>query len=376
MDPIEQAIRNAFTKGDPEDRAFREKVYRSASAALEKALQANASITPEAAARRRKSLLAVVTSVESEFVPAVEPAAPSVSPPVAAPSAPMQEPAAPDIPAPAAARREEPSFFPESPRVEPPVSRDPAPDWPTAPAPQRAERPALAGEPRRPSAEPAARSEEKPKRGRSRWGSIAGLLSFLIIVGLAVWIAAEVGLFAPRDSGQPQGSGPAASDSGSGTDGAPRRPGEDEALENWIVVFSPDDPTTVAAAAGAKAEVVDAGGDKAIRIASGQSGAVVRFDIGQGTLERITGKHAVFDIVARTGDGPETQMSVSCDFGALGECGRNRYIVGSQRSEFLLQVDVPAGTPAGAGAIEIQSDVEDGGKAVEILQIRVSATAP
>lgn len=379
MDPIEQAIRNAFTKGDPEDRAFRERVYRSASAALEKALQANASITPEAAARRRKSLLAVVTSIESEFVPAVEPAAPSVSPvvapPVAAPSAPMREPAALDIPppAPAAARREEPSFFPESSRAEPPVSSDPAPDWPAA---QRAERPALAREPRQASAEPAARYEEKPKRGRSRWGSIAGLLSFLIIVGLAVWIAAEVGLFAPRDSGQPQASGPAASDGGSGTDGAPRRPGEDQALENWIVVFSPDDPTTVAAAAGAKAEVVDAGGDKAIRIASGQSGAVVRFDIGQGTLERITGKHAVFDIVARTGDGPETQMSVSCDFGALGDCGRNRYIVGSQRTEFLLQVDVPAGTPAGAGAIEIQSDVEDGGKAVEILQIRVSATTP
>ena len=382
MDPIEQAIRNAFTKGDPEDRAFRERVYRSASAALEKALQANASITPEAAARRRKSLLAVVTSIESEFVPAVEPAAPSVSPvvapPVVAPSAPMREPAAPDIPspAPAEARREEPSFFPDSPHAEPPVSRDPAPDWPAAPAPRRAGRPALAGEPRQVPAEPAARSEEKPKRGRSRWGSIAGILSFLIIAGLAVWIAAEVGLFAPSGGGQPQASGPAATGTGSGTDGEPRKPGDEEALENWIVVFSPDDPTSVAAAPGAKAEVVEAGGDKAIRIASGQSGAVVRFDIGQGTLERIAGKHAVFDIVARTGDGPETQMSVSCDFGALGDCGRNRYIVGSQRSEFLLQVDVPAGTPAGAGAIEIQSDVEDGGKAVEILQIRVSATTP
>jgi len=379
LDPIEQAIRNAFAKGDPEDRAFRERVYRSASAALEKALQANASVTPEAAARRRKSLLAVVTSIESEFVPAVEPAAPSVSPtvapPMAAPSVPVREPAAPDIP-PAVARRAEPSFFPDSPRAEPPVSHDPTPDWSAAPAPERAERPALAGEPRQAPAKPAARSEEKPRRTRSRWGAVAGLLSFLIILGLAVWIAAEFGLFGPPGGGQPQASGPAASDNGSGTEGAPRRPGEDQALEDWIVVFSPDDPTTVAAAAGAKAEVVEAGGDKAIRIASGQSGAVVRFDIGQGTLERIAGKHAVFDIVARTGDGPETQMSISCDFGALGDCGRNRYIVGSQRSEFLLQVDVPAGTPAGAGAIEIQSDVENGGKAVEILQIRVSASAP
>ena len=93
-------------------------------------------------------------------------------------------------------------------------------------------------------------------------------------------------------------------------------------------------------------------------------------------IVEISHSRFVFDIVARTGDGPETQMSVSCDFDALGDCGRNRYIVGSQRSEFLLQVDIPAGTPAGAGAIEIQSDAANGGKAVEILQIRVSAGAP
>ena len=93
-------------------------------------------------------------------------------------------------------------------------------------------------------------------------------------------------------------------------------------------------------------------------------------------MERIAGKHAVFDIVARTGDGPETQMSVSCDFGALGDCGRNRYVVGAQRSEYLFKMEVPSATPAGAGVIEIQSDLENSGKTVEIVQIRVSVGAP
>jgi hypothetical protein len=383
LDPIEQAIRNAFSKGNPEDPAFREKVYRSANAALEKALQANASISPEAAERRRKSLLAAVTSIESEFVPAVEAvASPDAStaamsaPPVAAPVPSVDESDEPPEPMLSAARpagRKEPTLFSEPARIEStPARQEPASDWPAA---LSVDRPKLAGD-----ASPAPRPDraaDRPARKRGRWGTVAGLFSFLIIVGLAIWAAAEFGLLnLPNDGAQPQASGPQQTASGSGTEGEPRKPGEEEALENWIVVFSPDDPTSVAAAAGATAEVVEGGGEKAIRISSGPSGAVVRFDVGQGILERIAGKHAVFDIVARTGDGPETQMSVTCDFGALGDCGRNRYVVGPQRSEYLFQIDVPSATPAGAGVIEVQSDVANSGKSVEIVQIRVSTGAP
>ncbi len=381
MDPIEQAIRNAFSKGNPEDPAFREKVYRSANAALEKALQANASISPEAAERRRKSLLAAVTSIESEFVPAVEavvPPSPSPEvqtvPPVMAPTAVTRESdAPPEVEVPAPARREEPSFFPDPVRTEPALAREePASDWPAAPS---VDRPKLAGD--APPAQSPDRAAERPSRKRGRWGTVAGLFSFLIIVGLAIWAAAEFGLLnLPNDNTRPQASGTPQTAPGSGTEGEPRKPGEEEALENWIVVFSPDDPTSVAATAGAKAEVIEGGGEKAIRISSGPSGAAVRFDVGQGILERIAGKHAVFDIVARTGDGPETQMSVTCDFGALGDCGRNRYVVGAQRSEYLFKMDLPSATPAGAGVIEIQSDLENSGKAVEIVQIRVSVGAP
>ncbi len=380
MDPIEQAIRNAFSKGNPEDPAFREKVYRSANAALEKALQANASISPEAAERRRKSLLAAVTSIESEFVPAVEVVVPSTQPPeaktvppVMAPTVSARESDAPQVEVPAPARREELSLFSDPVRTEPAPQREElASDWPAAPSDDR---PTLAGDAPPPQARD--RAVERPSRKRGRWGTVAGLFSFVIIVGLAIWAAAEFGLLKlPNDSAQPQVSGTPQSAPGSGTEGEPRKPGEEEALENWIVVFSPDDPTSVAARPGATAEVIESGGEKAIRISSGPSGAAVRFDVGQGILERIAGKHAVFDIVARTGEGPETQMSVTCDFGALGDCGRNRYVVGTQRAEFLFQMDVPSAAPAGAGVIEVQSDVANAGKSVEIVQIRVSVGAP
>ena len=132
LDAIEQAIRNAFAKGNPEDPAFRERVYRSAYAALEKALQANTALAPEIAERRRKALMSAVSSIESEFIPAVEPAQPPSMSDLATEERP--EPAAPDI-------------RPEPPRSAHPSSReriDPAfpgaddrPDWPAAPEPLR-----------------------------------------------------------------------------------------------------------------------------------------------------------------------------------------------------------------------------------------------
>ena len=44
-------------------------------------------------------------------------------------------------------------------------------------------------------------------------------------------------------------------------------------------------------------------------------------------LDQIAGKHAIFDVIARAEDGKDTQMTVDCDFGELGDCGRKRYAV-------------------------------------------------
>ncbi|TIV99004.1 MAG: hypothetical protein E5V85_09315, partial [Mesorhizobium sp.] len=81
MDAIEKAIRNAFEKGNAEDRVFREKVYRSAFAALDRVLQANPNVTVEAAINRRKAVQAKIAEIESEFLPAVQ-AVPDVTLPL------------------------------------------------------------------------------------------------------------------------------------------------------------------------------------------------------------------------------------------------------------------------------------------------------
>ncbi len=71
MDVIEKAIRGAFEKGDADSRTFRERVYRSAFAALDRALQANPGVTVETAISRRKALQAKITEIEQEYIPAL-----------------------------------------------------------------------------------------------------------------------------------------------------------------------------------------------------------------------------------------------------------------------------------------------------------------
>lgn len=359
LDAIEQAIRNAFAKGDPEDPAFRERVYRSAQNALEKAIQANPNIAPDAAARRRQHLLNVVAGIEADFVIATD----EVDAPMVAPSIEVDPPrtaATPAAAAPSSTGRREPGFD------------APDPSWESAPV--VADPPlagTLAGSP--PPAMEERRREEAPERPRRRfpWGTVAGLLIFLIIVGLAFWTAVELGFVkipGTKPAPEPVVSAPV------GSTQEPQPAGASASLEDWMPVFSPDNPTTAVAAGGARAEVAGDNGQQVMRISSGASGTPVRFEIGQGVLEKLAGKRAVFDIVARGGEGKETEMSVTCALQGLADCGRNRYAVGIEKAEYLFEVNVPAGVAQGGGAIEIVSDVTGAGRSVELIEIRVTAS--
>lgn len=368
MDAIEQAIRNAFAKGDPGDRTFRERVYRSASSAIEKAVQANPALGADELDRRRRALLATITRIETEFVRAA-PVAPAASTAPAAPTptaAPRPVPPAPAptvAPVSAPAPRVDPQFgaAPAAPR-EPGPTFDLVADDRLDPAGDAAADAYAADE-----AEPARSRGRRQRGGSGRWGWLVGLLVFLIIGGLAVWTAAELGLLTQRQTTETADTGPAAPGTG------PARPGESGALEDWITVFSTDDPTTVSALSGARAEVVGTGPQSVLRISGGSSGVAVRFDIGQGVLERIAGKRAVFDIVARGAEGVETQMSVSCELSGLQECGRNRYQVGTERAEYLFEVDVPAGAARSDGVLLVVADATGENRSLEIVEIRVTA---
>lgn len=382
MDPIEKAIRNAFGKGNADDRAFREKVYRSAFAALDRALQANPGITVEVAIKRRKAMQARIAEIESEFLPAVPAVAPQVQNgeptlTVEVPSVDVEPKSQATAPTKAPAVKQEPSIGGEqdaSPSSAEPHSAQPV-------VPDIVLEPALAASPPTGPA-PAAdggvevspdRDERRAARRRLPYGALLLGLLLLGAAGSGLWWAAKTSLL--KAPAQVE-TAPSTAEGGDNTPSEGVQglatPGEADQARAWITVFTPSDPTLVSAPSDAKAEVMQDDTGSFLRIRSGASGAAVSFDVGQGVLEKLAGKHAVFDILARSEEGKETQMSLDCNFGDMGDCGRKRYAVGHERNEYLFDVQFPNKRPNAAGSIAINSDFDKQGKSIDIYEIRVS----
>lgn len=380
MDPVEKAIRNALEKGNAEDRAFREKVYRSAFAALERATASQPELTVEMAIKRRQSLQAKITGIESEYLPAApalpvhpgevpavsldEQQAPSEhiadAPAIEAPSIEANAGAAPSI----ALDRE-----PESIAAAPAVDLGPGPEA----------EPVLAGS--APAAAVAPDRDERRARKRRPLAAAFVVLTLVCAAAIGGWWAYQTGLLKlPESQPAPPQIVQEEEDFDPAAEDIPLQPGEPgtiqggstQELRNWITVFTPDDPSAVNAPSGATAEVSEDESGQYMRIRSGTAGAAVVFDVGQGILEQIAGKKAVFDISARAEDGTQTQISISCDFGEMGDCGRKRYAVGYERGEYLFDVQLPANRPGAGGSIAVNSDFSNEGKAVDIYEIKVS----
>lgn len=347
MDPIEKAIRSAFEKGNADERDFREKVYRSAFAALDRALKANPNLTVEAAINRRKALQAKIAEIESEFTFAAAVVDPAEND--------AFEPSLDDVRPGNGGRA---SAAPDIAGEERTARRKPA----------RAEGRAVAGE----------RDERRARRFRIPFARLFVTATLVAALGIGGWWALQTGMFKSSAQRDTSVHNPAQTTTSEDfipeNEAAPIRPGQADSSRAWIDVFSPVDATSVSAPGATSAEVMRDSSGSFLRIRSGGSDEAVLFDVGQGVLEKLAGKQATFDIIARAADGKETQMSVDCNFGELGGCGRKRYVVGADRADYLFELDFRSKNPGSGGTIAINSDVGGGGKPVDIYEIRVSVS--
>ncbi|RST87193.1 hypothetical protein EJC49_07045 [Aquibium carbonis] len=416
MNPIEKTIRTALERGDAEDRAYREKVYRSVYAALEKSIAANPDLPEDAILHRRDMLKSSIRTVEQEFVPAFEPEAPTVlaadetveAPPAhdafeAAPRAPARDRGARSSWAAASSRyygdEAEPveTVRPRGNRPVPAHAPTPQYDDDAVPLPEIEPRhsPDADGyEPLDPgfdglSASREPRSgyrpyddrdidDERPKRRRGRFFIIVFLaVTLLASAAMSIWWAMDSGLFLSAEERDTRVPNPPLQleDEDFQPNGPPPLSDQEAAdgrNDDWITVFTPTDPTRVITPPGGAAQVIEIEGGTALRIRSASPDQPVRFEIGEGVLQRIAGRRAVFNIRARTDQGAETQVLVTCDFGPLGDCGRNRLFVSSENRDFVIGRDMPNASPTGAGSIAIASDVGTDGLTVDIIDIRVA----
>lgn len=366
MDPIEKAIRSAFEKGDTSDPAFREKVYRSAANALDRALKANPSTTVERAITRRKALESTVAAIEAEFYrpPSYEDdladldfsAGNELGRGNAGGAAPTVSVGAERI----QSRREGRTRG----RVEP--SLDDAVFGGSVSDTEE-------GDGYHPVA-----ADPDARRSRRAGGRLVGTLVSLLLLallGAGGWWLVGSGLLPLGDflnARSPQTA-----------DGQEATTGEEESVagplsENqetraWINIFNPQDPSTVTVPSGSEASVATSEGLKLLRVRSGQGEEPIRFEVGQGVLEQLAGKKAVFDIVARADTEDGGNFSVACDFGAFGECGRRRYAAtAATRSDFLFEVEFPSSKPKAGGTILVDPDVTNSGKVLDIFEIRAA----
>ncbi|MFC4626284.1 hypothetical protein ACFO1V_13910 [Daeguia caeni] len=332
MNNMERAIRNALAKADAYSPAARRRVYEAAWAAQERALEVSTALTDEQKESRRSRLKAAIRVIEQEYT------AHSTSRP--------------------------------EPELSTPVEQDPVPG-----NAQDTAIPSLDAADIRTNARASRRARARDDRPEKATGKQRHSAFFRL--GLSVLVLLIAGLigYSLYNSFSDLSRQPAPGLLTQEMSHAPLKQGEEPDDIQWVTIFTPSNATKMSLKGRATAEIKSDGLHSYVRVQSPGKADSVSFAIGEGILDRIAGKKATFDIIARADDGSDTQMAVECDLAGLGDCGRRRYDVGSAVSDYLFDLDLPQGKRAGrAGSITINSDFNGSGKPVNILGIRVSVS--
>lgn len=231
-----------------------------------------------------------------------------------------------------------------------------------------------------PESPPEIVAADRVARSRERRRPFAAIflgIALLSLAAVGVMFAFQTGLLKSpeeRDTSVPNPPPELGSEDFDPSSEAPPTLSDQPAAEqDWVTVFSPDDPATATTPGDTKAEAMQDDSGSFLRIRSGASGAAVSFDVAQGVLEQLAGKAAIFNITARGEEGGPTEMSIECNFGELGDCGRKRYEVGYEKGDFLFEITFPDKQPGASGTIAINSDFSGQGKAIDIYEIRAAA---
>ncbi|WP_343314881.1 hypothetical protein AAIB41_15215 [Brucella sp. BE17] len=348
MDNIERAIRNALAKVDVHNVSSRQRIYESAWSAHERALVGNAALDDAQKEQRRQKLKDAISKVEQEMRAVgsdfVEPA--------------LDAPQKDDV-------FLEDALADDIATLDTGALRSQQAQWDLEDKKRAgADLGYQSGVSRK---EMRKRNSEK-KKNRSplfRYGVPVLLLLAALVIGYSLY-----------SSFTDLSRRPSNSVAAGGADMAPLKEGQEPGDETWITIYQPSEATRITAQGRATAEILRDGARSFARITSPDADTTITFDVGEGILDQLAGRKATFDIIAKAEDGELTQMSISCNFAGLGDCGRRRYDVNQTMSDFLFDVDFASGTKAGgAGTIAITSDVAGTGKPVDIYEIRVSPNA-
>ena len=157
-----------------------------------------------------------------------------------------------------------------------------------------------------------------------------------------------------------------------GEEEAPAKPGEADAQHDWILVFSPSDPTTVNAPGDTKADAMSGRHRRFPAHPFGRVGVGHR-------LRRCQGRAGADRRQARgvRHRRPRRGRQGDADLGRLqfrrARRLRPQALPGRLREGRVpVRIELPAKAPGAEGTIAINSDVDNAGKALDVYEIKVS----
>ncbi|NTF40806.1 hypothetical protein [Rhizobium rhizogenes] len=411
MSGLETAIRSALDRSDRANPEIRARIYQSARQALEAGLRKQDITDINIVSAQRQRLEETIREIEAEertrpaenLSVAPELGAPHVSPSAArpAPEQPVQrqepvmsvrgETRDPPLSAPTSASV-------ESEASEPPASAGDFGDMRAGPADHLGAdsdmRPVAAAAPanaRSMNFKPErAAVRRKPRKFFSRLLVFCILLAFL---GVGAWWIKTSGVLmsaAQRDTSvrnppahvdSQDFSGDNADDDTADDDNSgPVNPGlatidpQNSFSEEWIEVLKPTEASKVTTSTQAKAENVSENEGPAVRLTSLSSGpdGNASVEVPVSVLQQMAGKPSTIALTLQSTSDAPTQITVECDFGSLGSCGRHRFTVSRQKTDALFQVRYDRSlAPTSPGRLIINSDLDGKARGVNVYAIRV-----
>lgn len=398
---FERLIRGALASQDASSAQVRQVIYQSSRNALQKIIDNNRSLTVEAVMEQKRKLEQSIDEIEAEYNPPApaavveapaetetqvfeEPAIVNNQPDEFIVPRIVEEPAAPQAVAPNPAKPIEQnpdplheiqqileSTTPKAPQSQAVESLNLAPEpvanvqpevqavQPVASAPPQAE-PARVAQPQIPQDEidlqlqdtalgaqqqpeayfqeeenmPLGFSKRRKKQKRVLWTII-----ILMVLGLLAWIGYIV--FNNMVNGTLLGN----------TDNGPKiNPNSISSQadsENYITVINANDLSSLNTAESGKAQIVNQLNSNMIRVHSVRdalnrvepaSPMLIRLQ--PGVLKQISGKRVTVEIFAKSGGSDSAHFAVGCEFGSLTECGRKRFLAGSQPNASVFAFDM------------------------------------
>lgn len=394
LNGLETAIRNALERSDRTNAETRARIYQSARQALESGLRKQNVNDPETVAEQRHRLETLIHAIEQEERHRLDHA-------VGAADTPTRQTGA-AAPVPPTVVQAVPPGAP-SPRAEPPIVDKAHADPPSAVVDQgltasrdhRAEPAAGRRDPLPPGDEVDRVLEvraEAPMRPRKPRRGLYSRLFILSVVfatlGMGAWWIYTSGIMLSveeRDTSVPNPPPRAEDEDFNGADATTEPTAESSAAprtldaqsgfsDSWIQVFEPKQISAIRARGNALVDVVAASDGTAIQIVSRSADADGSAEITVPTdiLREMAGRTSTIALTLQSADDKPVQISVSCDFGRLGDCARHRFTVNPEKTDVLFRVSFErAMAPGTSGQLLLNGDLGGTGRGVNLYSVRI-----